>query len=411
MLALHLRAFGLFPALGLCSCVAASPRDIAVPDGDLALAPEPEPTVAPIEHDSIIQPLAVREAAVRSGQFALAAGEFAAARDSLTFALAYEQSSDSPVTMAELRLAQIDALIGLAQLQPAKEQLAALRGQSPLVDEEIDTRVMAIREREHAYGIGSCEAAIDIEPRALARHDDFLAAWNDLRDGFPAKADLPIPTDEYDARELCPTCVLDEPGFVPISVDERMTWGMLFEQMDSSVLVMPELLLGTVRDSCQADAEVIAQRHGDLLWVRAFSDTRADFDPSDWELGDEAALGGVAPTPSPSYYAAGSSGYQGSAYAGAHAGGYAAGSSGYQGSGYQYSSGCGGGYDYSYESCMITHSIERDVFIDLARGEIVLDIIRTGPPTSPLGFVRFADNEVRVDACGVSQTLTLTHTI
>jgi hypothetical protein len=74
--------------------------------------------------------------------------------------------------------------------------------------------------------------------------------------------------------------------------------------------------------------------------------------------------------------------------------------------------GCGGGYDYDYgyESCMITHSIERDVFIDLARGEVVLDIVRTGPPSSPLGFVRFADNEVHVDACGVSQTLALTHT-
>jgi hypothetical protein len=59
---------------------------------------------------------------------------------------------------------------------------------------------------------------------------------------------------------------------------------------------------------------------------------------------------------------------------------------------------------------MITNSIQRDVFIDLARGEVVLDIVRTGPPTSPLGFVRFADNQVRVDACGVSQTLALTHT-
>lgn len=409
MPALHTRALGLLPgllpALGLCSCVVGSQRDTLAP-ADTA-SPMPEPAVAPIEHDSSIAPLTVFESAVRSGQLSLAAGEFAAARESLTFALAHAQAADSPVLATDLRLAQVDALIGLAQLGPAKQQLEQMRGQSAFVDDAIDTRAMGIREREHAWGIGSCEAKIDIEPRAMARHDDFLAAWNDLRDGFPAKADLPIPTDDYDARELCPECELDEAGFVPIELDDRRTFALLFEDLDHSVLMLPELLHATVRDSCQDDAQLIAQRHGDLLWVRAFSDTRADFDASDWELGDEAGLGAPAPSPSPSYYAAGSSGYQGS--------GYVAASSGYQGSGYQGSSGyqyygCGGGYEYTYESCMITHSIERDVFIDLARGEVVLDIVRTGPPASALGFVRFAGNEVHVDACGVSQTLALTHT-
>ena len=224
-----------------------------------------------------------------------------------------------------------------------------------------------------------------------------------------AAAGCVAPEDE--ARELCLDCQLDVAGFVPIEHAERLTYGLLFEHTDHTVSVLPELLLATVHDSCQDDAELIAQRHGDLLWVRAFSDTRATFVPSDWELDDSAALGAAAPSPSPSYYAAGSSGYQGSAYVAA--------TSGYQGSGYQGSSGssgyqyygCGGGYDYAYgESCMITHTIQRDVFIDLARGEIVLDIVRTGAPTSPLGFVRFADNQVHVDACGVTQTLALTHT-
>jgi hypothetical protein len=408
MPALHTRAFGLVPALGLCSCVVASPRDTAAPDAHLSPEIEIEPALAPIEHDSPFQPPTVFEAAVHSGKLSLASGEFAAARESLTFALAHEQAASSPVLTTELRLAQADALIGLSQFQLAKEQLQAMRGESSYVDDQIDTRSVAIREHEHAYGAGSCETRIDVEPRALARHDDFVAAWNDLRDGFPARADLPIPTDDHDARELCPECELDVAGFVPIEHDERLTYGLLFEHTDRTVSVLPELLLATVHDSCQDDAELIAQRHGDLLWVRAFSDTRASFDPSDWELDESAALGAAAPTPSPSYYAAGSSGYQGSPYVAA--------SSGYQGSGYQGSSGyqyygCGGGYEYTYESCMITHTIQRDVFIDLARGEVVLDIVRTGAPTSPLGFVRFADNQVQVDACGVAQTLALTHTI
>jgi hypothetical protein len=406
MPALHTRAFGLVPALGLCSCVVASPRDTAAPDAQL---PAPEPTVAAIEHDSPFQPPSVFEAAVRSGQLALASGQFAAARESLTFALAHEQAAESPALTTELRLAEADALIGLSQYPLAKQQLEAMRDGSPFVEAAVDTRVMQLREREHAYGAGSCEATIDVEPRALARHDDFLAAWNDLRDGFPGKADLPIPTDDYDARELCPECALDVAGFVPIEHDERLTYGLLFEHTDRSVMVLPELLLATVHDSCQDDAELIAQRHGDLLWVRAFSDTRASFDPSDWQLDESAGLGAAAPSPSPSpsYYAAGT-GYQGS--------GYVAASSGYQSSGYQGSSGyqyygCGGGYEYTYESCMITHTVQRDVFIDLTRGEVVLDIVRTGAPTSPLGFVRFADDQVRVDACGVTQTLALTHTI
>lgn len=409
MLALHTRAFGLLPgllpALGLCSCVVGSQRDSLVPDAELATTPAPEPAIAPIEHDSSVEPLTVFEAAARSGQLSLAAGEFAAARESLTFALAHAQAAESPMLEAELRLAHVDALIGLGQFGSAKEQLASLRENSPLDDDEIDAHAMAIREREHAYGIGSCEATIDVEPRAMARHDDFLTAWNDLRDGLPARADLPIPTDDSDVHALCLECGLDEPGFVPIDIEDRRTFGLLFEHLDHTVSVLPELLHATAGDSCQDNAELIAQRHGDLLWVRAFSDSRASFDASDWELGDEAALGASAPSPSPSYYAAGSSGYQGSS-------GYVAGSSGYQGSsGYHYY-GCGGGYDYTYESCMITHSIERDVFIDLARGEVVLDIVRTGAPASPLGFVRFADNQVRVDACGVSQTLALalTHT-
>jgi hypothetical protein len=201
----------------------------------------PEPAVAPIEHDSSIAPLTVFEAAVRSGELALAAGEFAAARESLTFALAHPQMTDSPELAAHVRLAQVDALIGLAQFIPAKEQLAGLRGQSPFVDDAVDTRAMAIREREHAYGISSCEVKIDVEPRSMARHDGFLAAWNDLRDGFASKADadIPIPTDDHAARERCPECAVDQAGFVSIELDDRRTFALLFEDFDLSVSVLP----------------------------------------------------------------------------------------------------------------------------------------------------------------------------
>jgi hypothetical protein len=300
----------------------------------------------------------------------------------------------------ELRLAEIDALIGQRQFQTAKDLLAQLRNGS-ITDPGIDSREMAIRETEHAYGVTPCEARIDSEPRALARHEDFLSAWNDVRDGFPRKAALPIPTDEDDAHGLlCPSCIFEEASFSTFELgEEQMIWNVVVEHIDSGVSVLPELIAGTMSDSCADNVEVIAQRKGDLVWVRAFADARDDFDPNDWVLGDEAQLGAPAPSPtvSPSYYAyaAGSSGYQGS---------------GYQGTGYHYHYGCGG-YDYYYnESCMITNSIERDVFIDLARGEVVLDIVRTGKPTSALGFVRLEQDGVRVDACGVTQTLPLSFT-
>jgi hypothetical protein len=108
-----------------------------------------------------------------------------------------------------------------------------------------------------------------------------------------------------------------------------------------------------------------------------------------------------------------SSGY----YAGSASSGYN--SSGYNSSGYSYSYGygCGGydsGYNYNYNyepySCTPTHTLERDMFIDLASGELVLDIVRTGVPSSRLGHVTAELNQVHVDACGVDDTLALSWT-
>jgi hypothetical protein len=402
----------LLPALGLCSCAAATSRT-----ADALEAPEPEPespTPTWIEHDSPRTVPTVFEAAVHSGQLALARGEYAAARESLTAALAYEESA---LMVTELRLAEVDALIGQGNLQTAQQVLDTLRNDSTPIDSDIAARNMTIREHEHARGlVDACEARVDSEPRTLPRHEDFLAAWNDVRDGFPRKADLPIPTDEHDARTLlCESCILEEPSFAALELGEdQIVWSLVLEHVDSGVSVLPELTGGTMSDSCADDVEMTAQRHGDLLWVRAFSDARDEFDPGDWALGDEAGLGAVAPspTPTPSYYAAGSSGYQSSGYQGS---GYVAGyqGSGYQGSGYHYHAyyGCGGGYDYGpYETCALTSSIERDVFIDLARGEIVLDIVRTGKPMGAMGFVRLDRDAVHVDACGVTQTLPLSLT-
>jgi hypothetical protein len=385
----------LLPALGLCSC-AASVRTAEAPEAPGLESESPTPTW--IEHDTTRAVPTVFESAVQSGRLALARGEFAAARESLTAALAFEEAAPM---LTELRLAEVDAMIGQGQLLTAQQVIDGLRANSPLVDPDVEARALLVREHLHAHGITSCEAHVDSEPRALPRHDDFLAVWNDVRDDLPRTADLPIPTDDYIARKLlCEGCELDEASFPSLSLgDDQLVWNLVFEHLDSGVTVLPELITGTSRDACSDDVEMVAQRRGDLLWVRAFADSRAEFDPSDWELGDEAGLG--APPSLPSYYAVGSSGYQG----------YVGGSSGYQGSGYQYSYGCGGGGYYGpYESCVITNTIERDVFIDLARGEVVLDIVRTGKPMSPLGFVRLERDAVQVDACGVSQTLALSFT-
>src|SRR5689334_11067218 len=90
MLALSSRA-ALLPALGLCSCAVASsraPLDPGAPDPGLESA-------VPnwIEDDSPVAVPTVFEAAVQSGRTALARGEYAAARESLTAALAFEESA------------------------------------------------------------------------------------------------------------------------------------------------------------------------------------------------------------------------------------------------------------------------------------------------------------------------------
>src|SRR5690242_11612750 len=121
MLALSSRA-ALLPALGLCSCAVTSSRTAQAPEPGLESA-------VPnwIEDDSPVAVPTVFEAAVQSGRTALARGEYAAARESLTAALAFEESA---AMVLELRLAEIDALVGQRQFQTAKDLLAQLRNGS-----------------------------------------------------------------------------------------------------------------------------------------------------------------------------------------------------------------------------------------------------------------------------------------
>jgi hypothetical protein len=148
------------------------------------------------------------------------------------------------------------------------------------------------------------------------------------------------------------------------------------------------------------------EQHEQLVRVRAFADQHYEVDPDEWRLVElpESGPPPVSAASSPSYgYAYASSGYQ------------AAPSYGYGSSGYY---GCGGGhgygYDYGYASpCAVQTHVERDVVIDLARGEITLDIVRTGNPGSALGRVTMASAPagaiVDVEACGVSRSLKLSY--
>jgi hypothetical protein len=318
----------------------------------------------------------------------------------------------------ELELGQVDALIGLGEYRHARERLVELGGDAQL-DEAVEGRYMRIRELEHAVGAGSCDVDIDTQPRPLAQHDDFLSAWNDLSAALPDGATpAAIPVDADDARlTLCRSCG-DAPVLASVEHDDGASFGLVMARAEGAISVMPGLL-DERWGSCGDDSRLHVERRGDLLWVRAFSDTREDFDVSDWNLGDTANLG--PQNPSPGYFGSTRSDYASSASPGYASSGYASSgyaSSGYQGYQYGYGYayyGCGGhgydygyGYDYAYEDCVITRSIERDVFIDLSRGVVVLDVVRDGPPTSPLGVVELDDGGgVHVDACGVQRSFSV----
>lgn len=416
------RSLLLLPALGLCSCVVSG-----------ELGPTAAPTAGPdtkwIEADAAHQPLTMFEAAARSGQASLAAGNFAAAHDALQIALNLQPER------AELRLAQVDALLGLGQLETAKLLLDEMRAESTAATvTAIDVLAVRVHERERAIGFAACDTTIDQRRRPLTRDNDFLAAWNQLRAGLPNTDEIPIssldprgrighaqqedyqpaksvraiPASAAQARDiLCGEdldCAVDEPLLIRLELGQEASVGLVVPHADGSVSVLPDLVRPKWT-SCGDDSNLSLERVGQLLRVRVVSDSRQEVDPSDWALGSSAALGSVSAPASSGYYAgSASSGYN---------------SSGYNSSGYSYSYGygCGGydsGYNYNYNyepyNCTPTHTLERDMFIDLASGELVLDIVRTGVPSSRLGHVTAELNQVHVDACGVDDTLALSWT-
>ena len=149
------------------ACVASTGMDASTsPDQLRASAQEPTWIEPAVERD----PMTLLEAAVVAGETSLAAGEFEAAR---------ELDPES----TQLRLAQVDALIGMREYAAARQQLVDLR--YVVDDADHDSRLVLMREREHAVGFASCDARVDATARPLARHDDFFSAWNELRAGLP----------------------------------------------------------------------------------------------------------------------------------------------------------------------------------------------------------------------------------
>jgi hypothetical protein len=197
---------------------------------------------------------------------------------------------------------------------------------------------------------------------------------------------------------------------VQLQGDNEATVGLVIAHGDGGFSVVPDLL-HTTYTGCGDQTSFGFERHDGLVRVRAFGDRLASGTADGWNLLDELpelpALSQVAATQSytPSYgYAYGSSGYQ----QGSSGGSY------YHGYGYGY--GCGDGdYAYDYEAaCPNQVHVERDLILDLDRGEVVLDIVRTGARDSALGRVSMtsapAGPLVHMQACGVSRSLQLSYT-
>ncbi|KIG18502.1 hypothetical protein DB30_00187 [Enhygromyxa salina] len=420
------RSLLLLPVVGLCSCVVST---------ELAATATPElgqTGAGWIESDASRDPLTMFEATVRSGQASLAAGHFAAANESLQLAASMQPER------ADLRLAQAEALLGMQQFTAAKKLLIELQAEAPThTVTAIDSARVRVHERSRAVGFTPCEASVDPDRRPLAQTNDFLAAWNSLRGGLPSANEIPItsldprgrpgyrhsddaraqiiPSSAAQAREiLCGAdqdCEVDEPRLVRLELYNEATIGLVVPRADGSVSVLADLVHPTWT-SCGDETSLSLERFGALLRVRVVSDSREEVDPSDWALDSSAGLGPVVA--SSGYYAgAASSGYQSSGSSGYQS----SGSSGYQSSGYGYGYGCGG-YDYEYDhtygyepyACTATATVERDLFIHLASGEVVLDIVRSGAPSSQLGQVTTEPSQVHLDACGVDDTLSLSWT-
>lgn len=398
------RLFALLPAVGLCSCVASSEAPAAA-----ALRSPILPSAGAIEIEPQREPLTVAEAMIRSGRESLAAGHFDAAYATLTAATQqYPEHADA------LAFDVIDAALGARRLGDARGMIEKLPQLEYHADaQRLRTRTLLLRELENGAGLGACDADVDPDRRPLRRVDDVFAAWNELRSGLPADHAIPIPSTEEDAREIvCPLgCATGEPNFARIDGDNEATVALVVEHDDGSFSVMPDLLHTT--DSGCGDSTILGfEQHDGLLRVRAFADRIDSVDPDDWSLIDLPEYGTSAPvtaTSSPSY-AYGSASYSNSA------------SSGYQnlhaysyGYGYGNSYGCGG-YDYDGygPTCEVQAHVERDVILDLERGEVVLDIVRAGSRGSALGRVTMASapegSIIDVNACGVSRKLALSYT-
>lgn len=407
MLTHDTRILALLPAVGLCSCVAAS-------DGSVSAAPTDQPARGPIEAEPEREPLTIAEAMIRSGRESLAAGHYQAAFATLSIA-----SQQYPEQADAVALDMIDAALGARELRTARtliEQLPPLEYHADA--QRLQKRRLDLHELENAAGVGACEAQVETQARSMRRVDGVLAAWNELRAELPADHAIPIPTSIEAASEIvCPLgCAVGEPNFPRIHGDNESVIGLVVANADGSLSVMPDLL-HLADASCAAETVLGFEQHEQLVRVRAFADQRYEVDPDEWRLVELPGSSSppVSTASSPSYgYVYASSGYPPPppSY------GYAYASSGYQTNyGYAYY-GCGGhgyGYDdYEYASpCAVQTHVERDVVIDLARGEITLDIVRTGSPGSALGRVTMASAPagaiVDVDACGVSRSLKLSY--
>jgi hypothetical protein len=397
------RLIALLPTVGLCSCVVAT-----------ELAPE---IAAPglIERASEREPPTVAQAMIRSGRESLAAGHYAAAYASLSLAAELYPNESMLVTMDTL-----DAALGMGDAIASQRLIDEIRHKSPTLQPLLQTRVVRLREIENGRGDGPCEAHIDETARPLRRTSDALAAWNQLRSGLPADHAIPIPSDEDEAwQALCSSgCTIGEPSFARLEGDNQTSFALIVPHEDGGFSVLPDLLRAEMSE-CYDQTLLATERHDGLLRVRAFVDRRDRLDPADWAL-REAASSGYASSGSSHAYAYASSGYN-PAYASSGANsysshGYAYASSGYSyayaSSGYHYTYHCGGGYDYAY--CEASAHLERDLILDLDRGEIVLDIVRTGERGSALGRVTMdhaaEGSIVDVQACGQSRRLQLHYT-
>lgn len=414
----------LLPCMGLLGCATLVEAPELAPADPLRADPFPEVDEW-LEASAEREPLSMGEAAMRSAKLELAAGNYDAVEVAVTYAL------DHDIELAELHLTRSEAAFARGEFTSAESALDkyAREVRYELEDEErtrfearIDNRRLDIRERAFELGSETCELQLEQGAQPLSSHDNYLSVFNELSARMSSRSGLEIPTSERRAELLlCDGTCTQELTLVRLDGEEDAIIGLLVRD-ESGLRLVPELLHPELNDECDEDTHTAIERHGSQLRVRVFSEYKGEPEPyeeppvEDWRLGIEAELGKIqakvaaAGISANSYYY-GSSGYGSSGYGSS---GYA--SSGYGSSGY-YSSGCGGGYDYDYGYydeyygyCEPLRRIQRDTFIDLARGEVVLDIVRTGSAEAGLGRVESSPGTVHVQACDVEQRLELSWT-